>query len=260
MSTSRDDLRSWTRRQWGGMMSALLLGQLALILVFAERDPVPAENLSAAPALRAVEWPVAVENTTRQLGVSDPLLFALPNAWGFSGEAWRTASDPAPPRVEWSEPARWLTGIREWFGNNPASPEATLLAPRRPLDRPLPTATHLNIPPLPVARNTRLELSAPLQTRGLAFQPELPAMQHTNLLDTTVLRVAVEPDGALFSAVVIKTSGWDVADQRALDLVRQIKFTSQSDSLEPSNDRQWGRLQVRWATAPVDPASPNPGP
>jgi len=263
MSPARDDLRSWTQRQWSAMVAALVLVQATLIIVFAEREVTRSETLSVDAGLRAVEWPVSVTNATRQLGVSDPVLFALPSAWGFSGEAWHMASDPPPPRVEWSEPVRWLPGNGEWFGQTTPTPKATLLSPQRPLDRPVPMVTALSIRPLPVARSTRLELDEQLQTRGLSAGPELPALSHTNLLDATVLRVAIEPDGTLFSAVIIKTSGWGVADQKALDLARQLKFTSQTKSPQPSNDRQWGRVQVRWHTAqpapPPDHPSPIPG-
>jgi TonB family protein len=257
MSSSQDDLRSWTQRQWSAMVAALLLGQLALILAFAEREPSPSERLAADVGLQAVGWPVSVTNTTRQLGVSDPLLFALPSGGGFSGEAWRLASAPPAPRVEWSEPIRWLTGKSEWFSGDESSSRLALGTPQRSLDRPVPGLTALHVRPLPVARRTRLELDQRLSARGLHSKPALPEIAHTNLLDATVLRVAVEPDGTLFSAVVLKSSGWEVADQKALDLVRQVRFSPQNNIPLPSNDRQWGRVHVRWHTA--RPGSPDLG-
>jgi hypothetical protein len=260
MNPARDDLRSWTQRQWSATVAALVIGQVALIVVVTEREADRSLSLSAHTGLRAVEWPATVTNATRQLGVSDPLLFALPSEWGFSGEAWRMAAEPPQPRVKWSEPVPWLKGNGEWFGRMNPTAGAALLSPQHPLDRPTPAATAVNIRPLPVAQSTRLELDEQLQARGLSASPQLPAISHTNLLDATVLRVAVEPDGNLFSAVVIKTSGWEVADRNALDLVRQLKFTSQTDHIQPSNDRQWGRVLVRWQTAQhgSEPAHPTP--
>jgi TonB family protein len=257
-----DDLKSWTPRQRGGMVVALVVGQLALILVFAERDAPRGRQAATDRGLRVVGWPAEVADVTRQLGVSDPVVFALPNARGFSGAAWRRPSMLTPPRVEWSEPPRWLGGESKWFGQHLPTTASALLAPRHPLGRPAPAVTSFTVRSLPVAQATRLELDAGLQSRGLSVQPDLPAIPHTNLLDATVLRVAVEPDGSVFSAVVVRSSGWEGADQQALGLMKRLKFTPESDSARPSNGHQWGSVHVRWHATPPDltGAPPGPGP
>lgn len=255
MSVAKDDRRGWTRRQWGVVVVCIALMQVGLILVLGERELIPRDAATALGGpFRLVQWPGELEMAISELGVTDPMLFAVPNPRSFSGEAWTLAQDHPAPSLGWGEGNRWLSGESNWFGRWSNVVQAGVLGPRPMRARPVPMETAVEVQPLRVARHSRMELDAGLQARGIESSPELPTILHTNLLDATQVQISVEPDGRIFSAVVLRSCGWEGADQQALELTWQLRFTPTSSRLEPSAERQWGRVRFRWYTArpPVD--------
>jgi len=262
MSSANDDLRPWTRRQWSVAVMTIVLAQVGLIVVFGEREVKPRTATSVAGAcFKLVSWPREFAELTRELGVVDPMVFAVPSEQGFSGGAWELAQDIPAPRLGWGEGRRWLGGDSNWFGRWSNGVPAGLIGPRPRQARPVPADTRVQVRPLSVARVTRLDMDGRLLHRGVLAVPTLPSIQHTNLLNATQVQVSVEPDGWVFSAVVLRSSGWEVADRQALDLVRQVRFTPTSSLLRPGAERQWGWIRFRWyTTRPESSLSTRPGP
>jgi TonB family protein len=74
-------------------------------------------------------------------------------------------------------------------------------------------------------------------------------MAHTNLLSETEVRVVVDPAGRVFSAVVLSGSGLRVADEKAVELARQVQFGLALGEAPPPLES--GSLIFEWRT--VDP-------
>jgi TonB family protein len=111
------------------------------------------------------------------------------------------------------------------------------------MKREAPALTPVTVQPVRVERRSRVELDSSLSARGWAEPLDVPSVTHSNLLGSTEVQVSVEPDGRVFSAVVVQGSGWRVADERALDLARHARFAPVEPSL---GSRQWGRIRFRW--------------
>ncbi len=243
------DLQAWSERQWTGAVVMLFLAQVFLLGVVAEREAAPPLVSLPGGGLEVAQWPAGVVEASRELGVRDPMLFAVPNDYGFSGEAWRMASKTPLPRLEWSEPMRWLSARSNWFGVGLQGPGLGLSSPRLAGGLRVPEGTRVEVSRLALARVSRLELDDGLVARGVESWPEVPVMSHTNLLQPTWVQVAVEPDGMVFSAVVLKSSGWDEADRQALTLVNGLRLKRESSGVDPVAERQWGSIVVRWSNA-----------
>ncbi|MFM1941818.1 MAG: hypothetical protein RI897_800 [Verrucomicrobiota bacterium] len=250
------DLQAWSERQWTGAVVMLFLAQVFLLGVVAEREAAPMVVSPPGGGLEVVQWPVGVEDASRELGVRDPMLFAVPNDFGFSGEAWRMASRSPLPRLEWSEPTRWLSARTNWFGVGLQGPGAGLGSPSVMSGLRVPVGTRVEVPGVALARVSRLELDDGLAARGVQSWPEVPVLSHTNLLQPTWIQVAVEPDGMVFSAVVLKSSGWEEADRQAVALLHGLRLTPESSGVDPVVERLWGNIVVRWSNATTTKREP----
>jgi hypothetical protein len=243
------DLQAWSQRQWTGAVVMLFVAQVFLLGVVAEREAAPLPVSFMGGGLEVVQWPAGVEDASLELGVRDPMLFAIPNDFGFSGEAWRMASATPLPRLEWSEPTRWLAGKTNWFGLGLQGPGTGLPSPGLTAGLRVPAGTKVELPGLNVAKVSRLELDEGLVSRGVENWPEVPELSHTNLLEPTWMQVAVEPDGIIFSAVVLKSSGWDEADRLALSVLSGLRLKGESVGGGPVAERQWGHIRLHWSNA-----------
>ena len=252
MSAARSDLRTWSRRQWGTVVVTVTLVQVGLVLALNERRSTPPPGRGAQPGPRLVHWqPASLEGET-VLAAMDPTVFALPGPRSFSGTTWGQSWTPPSLAQGWTDEVRWLKGDPAWFGEF-GEFSVPVMADEAEV-RPQPGPSPVTVRPLPLAERSPMELDVDLRRRGLAAPVELPGIIHSNLVAATDVQVSVEPDGHVFSAVVLRSSGLESADEQAVQVALSCRFPPIKDETGPTAERQWGRLRFRWSTVASNPA------
>jgi TonB family protein len=252
----------WSRRWWLAVGSMVLAGQLLAIVWLSDRSPVPLTPVPMQIRVQLAPPGPTPTNLARLFELVDPTVFALPSTAGFAGTAWRTASDPAPEDSDWTEAERLLGGSAQWLSCDwPLESEpGTAMNPGRSALRP--ATASVSAPVVRMPDRTEVELDGKLARRGLAQPLVAPSMVHSNTLSSSELRVCVEPSGSVFSAVVLKGSGWAAADQQALELAGRARFkpleNSPGSGPDPGAGWEWGQMVFRWHTRP--PETPGGGP
>ena len=259
----------WTRLRWGTAIGLALMIQAGLVFLLAARVPVTSRQAPRTLCFRQVP-DREVARLLTELPVSEPTLFALPGPFGFSGMAWLKMRPLHHSLYEWNEPPLWLGLRAEQLGkgflqfvrtNGPAPLEVA--------DKPPPEVSGLAPSTLPtVLAQSILRVEGELAKRPLLSVPALPDWPPTEILSNTVVQVVVNAAGYPLSAtVLLPGSGLKAADQRALELTRELQFKP-LDKRGPESSLNTGkttigRLVFEWRTSPAAtnalPAAPNPG-
>lgn len=197
------------------------------------------------------------------ISLSDPSVFGLPRAEGFSGSAWLHSFSPPERTYDWNEPPRWLpvsfqpfsvvvTSIREH--GVPGEPE--------PVDRPIPQPVvpgTVNADFLPQGSTlTVLEATPGLNTD---IKVELPSWTSTDLISNSVVQAVVDSAGKVISTVLLSSSGLRAADDFALKATAGMNFSSQKGSpgqgtSKPEPPLHWVQLSFDWLTLAPESAAP----
>jgi len=260
MSTATDDLRSWSGRQWGSVVGLITAAQLTLVVMLCEQNEQVPARVAAPPGLRVIGLEPGDRASAAILEAVDPTVFALPGPRGFSGAAWGQPPRPPAAPTGWNEGTRWLTGRTQWFGRVIGAPRLTAGASLGAADDHVPAPRRVTSRPVPLAPGSVVSPSAGLAARGWSTPLVAPVMVHTNLLGPTEVQVSVEPDGWVFSAVVVRSSGLARADEAAVALARSARFTPLPGAGSPAAERLWGRLRFDWRTLPPEgEAAPSAG-
>ena len=257
MNAAAREPARWSARRWLYTVASVFLLQVGLLVYLGQRvAPLPARPMfRTAVHLAADPW--SSEQLSRLPTLSDPTLFALPAEEGFSGAAWLR---PAPIEFEpkrWSEPFRWLGVDEETLGaeftrfvaTNAITPPLTANKPLPPLLRYEP-----NFQTNPLPQSSRLRLEGALATRPLVAPLGLRSWANTELLDSTVVRAAVDADGFILSAIILGECGSREADLHALKLANQARFRPLPRAARDrtgSGPVAWGKLVFQWHTLPL---------
>ena len=187
---------------------------------------------------------------------SDPILFTKPNRRGFSGDAWRKFPKVEHQLIDWNEPGRPLLNEPEMLGVSfrNAMPDHLPFVVDIPLKREAKPLS-LEIPPLAFRKTSELEIKGNLGKRLLVRMVTLPSLSHGKAIQRTQVRIGVNTDGYVVSAIVQRDlkrpdALQAEADQRALDLIKGIRFEPKSNMLnqqmKPSNSLEWGEAIFHW--------------
>ena len=250
--------RSWTPGRWTWGVAVVMAAQVLLVLSLSDRSPVSRREPAGEFRLTLVPAPSADAAFRELEALADPTLFALPSGRGFAGAGWSRGTEFDYPSRDWSEPLHWLTNQAKFPGSVQFSDAS---ANRRPagLDKPGPRVTEATPAPLPMPRKSTLRLDGPIAGRGLRSAPDLPSIVHSNLLADTTVRVGVQSDGHVFSAVIARPSGLKAADDQALAIAQAARFepVQQAAGTSGAPALSWGELIFRWhvVTAAGDPRS-----
>jgi hypothetical protein len=206
---------------------------------------------------------LATDLSSEWLAWHDPTLFAWANRYGFSGAAWLKIPQVNFQVKDWIEPPRWLPLPVADLGNTLHRFVKTNLAPPvqvadklesrfTPLELPSPTTS--------MATRSSLRVTGELAGRRLLSEIDLPSWPHTDLLASSVVQVAVDADGRVFSPALCSGSGSKEADQYALALAKTARFNSLRESGPDQLTRRvaalsWGQLIFEWHTVPMPAAS-----
>ncbi|MCX7915307.1 MAG: hypothetical protein N3A53_03260 [Verrucomicrobiae bacterium] len=183
----------------------------------------------------------------------DSSLMALPSGPGFSGRLWQRGLPPTRRLAELPLDPVPL--------EPPPTPQWMALAPAVPLadvvkTRPLPREAWLEEPeeaPSPAAAPATVSvyrISGPLAGRVVRWAPSLPVLAQPVVVRATVLRVAVDAEGAVRHVVRERGSGNDQADELAEQWVRRVRWEPLGEDVA-STEWTWGVVRILWAVAPA---------
>ena len=246
----------------------LFFGQV-LLLSWLGGNKLPLNRSDLSPELQLLPEIQLVPDYGVGGAFSDPVLFTKPNRRGFSGEAWRGFPKVEHQLIDWSEPGRPLVNEPEMLGVSfrKALPDHLPFVADIPVKR---TAKPISVevPPLAVRKASELEIIGSLGKRLLVRMVTLPSLSHGKALRRTQVRIGVNADGYVVSAIVQsdlpESDSLQVeADQRALDLIKGIRFEPNSNILnqqrKTSNRLEWGEAIFHWKpSAQVDSPSSSP--
>ncbi len=213
----------WTWHRWMAVVALLFAVQVGLVWWLSAPLPPP-RSVADEPVVKVLVDRRANERLLDSLAASDPALFALGSARGFSG-AWIGFTPTTPRPAEWSEPDRYLgldtnaigTTFRQFVRQDSAAPRV------RP-EKSAPAATAPQTPEATFGGESALAVTGALARRTMGAPLKLPVWPHTELLAPTVVQALVNGDGMVLSVRLLKPSGLAVADRLALELARNAQF------------------------------------
>jgi hypothetical protein len=242
------DLTRWSRRKWVAAALVVLLLQSGFLLMV-PRSIVPASREPGKHTSIRFARGSAVPGEL--VKVQDPTLFAGANHLGFSGAAWmiktawKAPVEPGLPPVEFLS---YREAAASMPGDSLTTPEAeTPFSPTPPDTRP--TSVNALLRP---ARESRLRVEG-FDHRQLVRAPAIPPQYATDALRPSVVQVLVEPDGSVFSARLLNSSGSKIADGEALRLSKQSVFEG---ARSEDQEIETGKLIFDWQA--VDPSQSAP--
>ncbi len=238
---------SWTRSRWLLFVALIFAAHVLLLFVFGTRKQAVPRAVTNAPTLKLVD------DSSEWLALNDPTLFALPQQKDFASDFWRHVPTNEPPPFRRAEPPRWLELSADDLGlafnqfmqtNRFAGLELQLKPPVK-----------LSAPGLPVepalAQNSTLRVEGELAQRQLPSPINLTNWPYANVIAPSKVQMLVDPAGNVVSTVLLPPGSgyapadqYDLADQRALELARAMRFT-------PSSRLTVGRMIFNWHTVPV---------
>jgi hypothetical protein len=234
-------VHGWPRSRLLWLAVVVFTAHIVLIYTFGARQPPVPRTARELPQL------TLVDGQNELLALNDPTLFALPHADEFT----------PPYEISYafrlSEPTNWLS-----LTNTLSAAIGTLAQPA------LLDIAHLDFKPKPrlsvpqvqirpdFASTSTLRLDGDLVQRQLVSLPKLPSWIDNDVLQPTVVRVFVDADGDVVSAVLLDLSGSGLpdADQKALEIARGLHFV-------PATRPTFGAMIFDWHTMPV-PATNSP--
>lgn len=251
----------WSTRRWLAVMGLFFLSQVFLIWWLGESRPPQARTPEAQPGIvQPVEIPSAI------LELADPTLFYRPTWHGFSGAAWLAIGAHEYQSPEWTDPPRFLALEENQLGGTLRE----LVVASQPKPFQLSEKIEPSITPVPMlGPETALPAESYFELQGtLAFRapdrwPPLPSRPSADLLRDTLLRVGLDADGWVCSAIVIQPGSGDAdADRLALETIRTVRFAPAKRSAAASvgSGIVFGTAAVHWMTVPPVPAITNTPP
>jgi len=242
----------WTPRRWSFIILGILTIQVLLVVWLSDRQPAQVRTPSRAPTL---QW--AGSGLDEILSLSDPTLFALPSANGFSGLAWLSASWIPTPSTNWIEPMPWLQPSILQLASHRSSfyPSVGASLPQGG-ELPLPQPVLPQVAPMaPLIAESALRVEGNLTGRKLLSQVSLKPWAHTDLLTPTTVQLLVDAQGEpRSSTLLLPGSGLKVADDYALEIARSLRFESLPADKSGTNlvaRLTWGQLVFEWQTLQV---------
>jgi hypothetical protein len=263
MNPAGSDSLSWSRSRWWVAVLFVTVVQAGLIFGLSDRKPIVPRQPGFFATVHLVTEAPPGSAIGEWLSLEDPTLLALPDPRGFSGSAWMTVPTLLHQAQDWTEPPRWLALPVAGLGATFAEFVRTnSLGPRLLADKPQPPLSEVALSRLPLPATSTIRLEGDLAGREVLTLLEVPSISHTDILTNTVVQVVVDSRGFVFSPpVVIGASGSKTADQRALELLKSIRFKPvapiRSDAARDPSALTWGKIIFQWRTLEL-PATNRP--
>lgn len=231
---------SWPRKKFVTLILLALALHTALIFILGTKKQVVPRAVTGVPHLQLVD------SADELIALGDPTLFARPNAHDFVTAFWQRTPEFTAPDFNLKEPPRFLPPAPEKFGTafrkymrgaRPAEfplqykPNPKLIVPAIALDDTLPPAT-------------TMQISGDLAGRRLLTTIALPSIAVNDVIAPTRVQALVDPEGNVASAVLLESSAFADADQRALRLTGNLRFA-------PAPRLMFGEIIFTWHTVPL---------
>jgi TonB family protein len=233
----------WTNRQFVLLLLLALALHLALVFLFGTKKQILPAPMDPAPHLQLTD------RANVLVALTDPTLFARPNAHDTVTAFWRQAPMIPPPNFDQPALPQYLEPRAMEFGSlfhefvsnqSPGGlpldfkPEPSAVVPDSPSDNPVSSASTMSI-------------SEELAQRRLQDTVTLPLWPRNDVLGSSTVQVLVDTSGSVASAVVLATSGDSEADQEALQLAGNLRFAT---AKQPTI----GSITFYWRTVPITSA------
>jgi TonB family protein len=228
-----------TRGRWLTLIALVFAAHVALLFIFGGRKQIVPRPVTNVPTLKLAA------DSSELLALNDPTLFALPHPGDFASAVWLQTAVLKQPSFRWTEPPHWLPLSADELGlvfNQFMQTnlfEGFELQLRPPLK--------LSTPGLPIepvlAQNSTMRVEGSLAQRQLPAQISLTNWPYADVLAPSVVQAVVDAAGNVVSTVLLSPSGYDAADQSALELARAMRFA-------PSSRLTIGRMIYNWHTVP----------
>ena len=235
--------RHWPVRDWLLFIALVLTAHVAFLFVFGEHTAPAVRPVKDVPQVRLAD------NANELVALDDPTLFAVPRAADF---AILKTPQIAPPDFRWTEAPRLLSLPAGTLGSALGGLIQSNPFAAYPLDfKPQPELSSPSVPVPPAfAEHSLLQVEGDVARRRLLDEMVLPDLAYADVIAPSKVQVLVSAQGKVVSAVLLESSGWNVADQRALELARSARF-------EPAVRMAVGQMIFNWHTvAPT--ANPHP--
>ena len=237
----------WTRQKFVFLIAFALALHVALIFLFGTKKQILPRAVADVPHLQLAD------SASELIALDDPTLFARPNAHDFVSAFWQRPPTVKQPDFNWMEAPRYLLPAPEQFGaafhefmqTNPPpelplnfKPEPKLFEPVIAFDDAMPQAT-------------TLQIFGELSQRRLLNQIELPSIRVNDVIAPSKVQALVDTAGNVASVVLLPDNSieaaahYDVADQRALQLARHLRFA-------PAPRLMFGEIIFNWHTVPTN--------
>jgi hypothetical protein len=227
------------------------LVHLAFIFILGTQKPIVPRAPDRVPQLQIAD------SADELIALDDPTLFALPHASDFVSAVWqRPQTNHTRPSFGWAWPTNLPLPVeklgsefKEFMRTNPV---ASL--PLNLETEPKFSATDFAVNPA-LPQNSALRITGPLAARRLLQSVPVPALAINDVIASSRVQVVVAKSGDVVSAVVLpsddpletdsRLTGDAVANQRALELARQLRFA-------PAPELMLGRVIFTWHTVPAN--------
>jgi TonB family protein len=230
----------WSLTRWFMVIALVTAAQAGLIFLFGEKDETIPRPVLHVPTLKLAD------TDAEQLALDDPTLFVLPNPKDFASAAWLTNREPEQPSFRWTEPPRWLPMSTNGLGTALGQLMHTNFFQNSPFN--FAPAAELTTPTMPaepaLVQNSTMLIRGELAQRQLPLEISLTNWPYADVLAPCVVQVLVNPAGNVISTVLLKSSSYKDADDKALELARALRFT-------PAANLAFGRIIFNWQTVPT---------
>jgi TonB family protein len=239
LEPARPPREGWSALRWFAVILLAFAAHAGFILTFGENKPVVRRAVTDVPRLR-------LANAADELpALNNPTLFALPQQHDFAVAGCLNMPEVKSASFRWTEPPRWLPLSGEGLGVAYGEFLHTNFFAGHLLD--FKPAPELSAPELPIqtaiAQNSTMRVEGDLAQRQLPSEISLTNWPYADVLQPCVVQVLVDAAGNVVSTVILTSSGYDPADQRALELARTLNF-------KPASRLAVGRVTFNWHTVP----------
>ena len=241
VSPPQPPVEGWTRNKFLFLIAFALAVHVALLFIFGTKKQIVSRPLGKVPHLRLAD------NADEFTALGNPTLFARPNARDLVTTFWRRTPEVPQPWFNSPEAPRFL----------PPAPERLGAAFGEFMRASRPAALKLNFKPEPelttpvlapddtMPRATSMQIAGELAQRPRLDRIEPPSIAVNDVIAPSKVQALVNTDGNVASAVLLESSSLADADQRALQLVRNLRFA-------PASRLMFGEIIFTWHTVPTN--------
>jgi TonB family protein len=230
----------WSRKKIFVFIVFMFVAHLGFIFLFGtKKNPAP-RSPDNVPHFQIVN------DSAGLVALDDPTLFAQPHIEDFAPAVWRQMPKIEEPTISWGEAPPFLTPDVEWFGaafnsfmtSNRFAKPALNFKPAPQLSAPA-----VQIESMLPQRST-VQIGGDISRRPLNEAINAPTLAYNDVIAPSRVQVLVGAGGEVASVALLDSSGYDMADLKALELARRARFA-------PAKGLAFGEMIFNWHTVPV---------